>query len=281
MKVEQKSLIFSAIINFLVAVLKIVSGSMMGLATLIADGFYTASDFITDILAIVGAKVGKRRPSKRYPLGFGSFENIMQIIMGFMILLVGSVVLFLSFTLSYSKPNLLVLIPLLIAIGLKFYSSRMLLMVGKRINSSMLVTSSKESFLDVISSLLIILVVFIGFIFPEIDKIASIIIAGLIIYQAIKIIYQNILVVIGEATKNEKIEKALEDIFSKYRKIRLNDATIIKQGPFYNLILNININKDYTVASLIKAEMNIKQEIKKKRLKVRLIDFDIDSKIRN
>ena len=281
MKVEQKTLIFSSIINLFVAILKIVCGTTLGFATLIADGFYTASDFITDILAIVGAKISKRRPNKRYPLGFGNFENIMQIIMGFMIMLVGSVVLFLSFYMSYHKPSFLVLIPIIITIILKTYSSRMLLKVGKRINSNLLITSSKESFLDVISSLTMIIIVFIGQFYVQIDKIGSIIIGLIIIGQAIKIVYQNILVIIGEATSNEKIEKALNEIFSHYRKIKLINKTIIKQGSFYNLILEINIAKDYTISNLIKAEMNIKRAIKKKNLKVRMIDFDIDSKVRS
>ena len=41
---------------------------------LIADGIYTLSDFITDILAMIGARVGKKRANKKYPFGYGRFE---------------------------------------------------------------------------------------------------------------------------------------------------------------------------------------------------------------
>ena len=112
MKAEKNALKFNAIVNFIVVLIKIIGGNILGFAALIADGFYTVSDFITDILAIIGSKVGNKRPNKRYPLGYGNFENIMQMIMGFMIFLVGIVVIVMSFNIHYQKPSLLVLIPL-------------------------------------------------------------------------------------------------------------------------------------------------------------------------
>ena len=181
-KTEERAIVFSAVINFMVALLKIIGGNIFGFMSLIADGFYTVSDFITDILALIGARIGKKRPNKRYPFGYGNFEYIMQMIMGFLIMLVGLVIIFLSFNMYYNKPNLLVIIVILIAIGLKLYSSNMLARVGKKINSSILITSSKESYLDVISSSVLILVILVSQIFIEADMIGSLAIGLLIIY---------------------------------------------------------------------------------------------------
>ena len=153
MKVEKRTLVFSAIINLIVALIKISAGNIFNFASIIADGFYTVSDLITDVLAMIGAKVSKKRPDKRHPLGYGNFEYIMQMVMGFVIFIVGIVVIYMSFKITYTRPNLLVIVPLLIVIALKMYSAKMLLKVGEKINSSILVTSSKESFIDGISSL--------------------------------------------------------------------------------------------------------------------------------
>ncbi len=277
MKTERKVLTFSAFINFIVALIKIIGGNILGFASLIADGFYTVSDFITDILAIAGAKIGKKRANKRYPLGYGNFEYVIQMIMGFVILLVGLVVIFISFRIYYEKPSFLVLLVLLIVMALKIYSSKMLLMVGKRINSSMLINSSKESFIDVLSSGMLILVVIIGQFFKEADKIGSIIIGLMIIYQAFKIIYQNAVLLIGKASNNEDIKNEIRKIISRYKKINYKKATLIKHGSYYHLILEINITKDYTIKDLLKAEANIKQAIKKRKMGIQIIDFDIDS----
>ena len=281
MRVEKKTLVFSAIVNFLVALVKIIGGNVFGFISLIADGFYTVSDFITDILAIAGAQIGKRRPNKRHPLGYGNFEYVMQMIMGFMIMLVGIVVIFMSFNITYVKPDWLVILVILLVVVLKIYSSKMLLQVGKKINSSMLITSSKESFLDALSSSILIVVIIASYFYNKADMIGSIFIGLLIIYQAFKIISQNGVLLIGENVKDAKIEEALNKIFRKYKKIKLLDYVLIKHGSYYQLILNINLNKDYTVKSLIKAELNIKKEIMSKRLGIKFIDFDIDSKIRN
>ncbi len=277
-KLEEKAIIFSAIINFFVALIKIVAGNIFGFVSLMADGFYTVSDFITDILALIGAKVGKKRPNKRYPLGYGNFEYIMQMIMGFLIMLVGIVVLFMSFNIYYNRPNIIVIIFILIAIGLKLYSSNMLGETGKRINSSLLITSSKESFLDVVSSSLLIVVIIVSQFFSKADMIGSILMGILIIYQALKIIFQNTMLLIGVSAKNEKIENEITKIFKKYRKIDVNKITLIKQGSYYHLILGIVMDKKYDIKTLINAEVNIKRDIRKRKLGIRFIDFDIEAR---
>ncbi len=277
-KVEEKAIIFSAIINFFVALIKIIGGNIFGFVSLVADGFYTVSDFITDILALIGARIGKRRPNKRHPLGYGNFEYIMQMIMGFLIMLVGIVVIFMSFNIYYSKPSLIVILFILVAIGLKLYSSNMLQEAGKKINSSLLITSSKESYIDVISSSVLLLVILVSQFFKYADMIGSIFIGILIIYQAIKIIIQNTMLLIGVSTRNEKIENEIIKIFNRYRKIDIKNITLIKQGPYYHLILGIIINKKFDIKYLINAELNIKRDIRKKKLGIRLIDFDIEAK---
>ncbi len=275
MKTEQRALIFSAFINMIVALIKIIGGVILGFGTLIADGFYTVSDFITDILAIAGAKIGKKRANKRYPLGYGNFEYIIQMIMGFVILLVGIVVIVMSFNMYYETPSFLVILVALVVMGLKIYSSNLLLMVGKKINSSMLINSSKESFIDVLSSGMILVIVVIGQFFKDADKIGSIIIGIMILGQAFKIIYQNAIALIGESSNDNKINDQIARIFSHYKKINYKSSTLIKHGSYYHLILNISINKDYTIPSLIKAEYNIKKQIKSKNLGIKFIDFDI------
>ena len=275
MKVERKTLIFSAIVNLMVAIIKIIAGNIFNFASFIADGFYTISDLITDILAMIGSKLSNKRPNKRHPLGYGNLEYVMQLIMGFVIFLVGIIVIYMSFTLKYTRPDLLVIIPILLVVALKIYSSNILLKVGKKIKSGMLITSSKESFIDGISSSVLVIIIGASYLFSKADMVGSIAIGLMIIYQAIKIIWENIGLLIGENTQDEKVEEMLQDIFSNYKKINYKGYNLIKQGKYNHLIIKADLAKDYTIKSLIKAEVNIKKEIIKRRMGIKLIDFDI------
>ncbi len=277
-KVEEKAIIFSAIINIIVALIKIIAGNVFSFMSFIADGFYTVSDFITDLLALLGAKIGKKRPNKRHPLGYGNFEYIMQMLMGFLILIVGFIVIFMSFNISYQKPNLIVIIFILMAICLKIFSSSVLLRAGKKINSSLLITSSKESYLDVFSSSMLILVILLSQFISFVDMIGSLIMGLLIIIQAIKIIFQNIMLLIGVSIRDKRIEGEIEKIFSKYRNIDINKITLVKNGPYYHLILGIIINKKWNIKRLINIESMIKKEIRKRKMGIGIIDFDIEAK---
>ncbi len=276
MKVEKRTLVFSAIINLIVALIKISAGNIFNFASIIADGFYTVSDLITDVLAMIGAKVSKKRPDKRHPLGYGNFEYIMQMVMGFVIFIVGIVVIYMSFKITYTRPNLLVIVPLLIVIALKMYSAKMLLKVGEKINSSILVTSSKESFIDGISSLALLLVISASFVFKKADMVGSILIGIIIMVQAYKIIRENIGSLMGENITDEKVEAMLEGIFQKYRKISFKGYDLIKHGYYQQLIIKVNIAQDYTIKSLLKAELKIKNEIIHKRMGIKFIDFVLE-----
>ena len=67
---ENKIIIITATFNFIVAILKIISGLTFSFSTLIADSIQSFMDFFTDITSIIANKVGKRRANKTYPFGY-------------------------------------------------------------------------------------------------------------------------------------------------------------------------------------------------------------------
>ena len=55
MKKELKVLIYSMINNLVISIIKIGGGIFYGLGSLLADGMHTFSDFITDIVCLIGS----------------------------------------------------------------------------------------------------------------------------------------------------------------------------------------------------------------------------------
>ena len=68
MKIEFKVLIYSMINNLVIASIKVFGGLFYGLGSLLADGLHTFSDFITDIVCLIGSKISKKKPTKYHPI---------------------------------------------------------------------------------------------------------------------------------------------------------------------------------------------------------------------
>ena len=60
MKLEFKMLVYSMINNLVISIIKIGGGIFFKLGSLLADGMHTFSDFITDIVCLIGAKISRK-----------------------------------------------------------------------------------------------------------------------------------------------------------------------------------------------------------------------------
>lgn len=63
-----------AIVNVLLAVFKLVVGTFAGSASLVADGWHSFSDLISDVFCWVFHKIGARPPDDKHPEGFEKVE---------------------------------------------------------------------------------------------------------------------------------------------------------------------------------------------------------------
>lgn len=58
---ERKAIVLTAILNALVATLKLILGITFSFSTLIADSVQSFIDFFTDIVSLITSKIGKKR----------------------------------------------------------------------------------------------------------------------------------------------------------------------------------------------------------------------------
>lgn len=278
LKKEQRVLGVSAIINLIVAILKLSGGIIFNSQAVISDGIYTISDFTTDFMAMIGARVGHKRANKKHPFGYGRFLNIMQVFIGVLIFLVGVLIIYLGVSAKHTTPNLKILFLIILVIFLKILSANYLMQKGKEITSLMLINSAKESFIDVISSSLLFITIILSKAWPIFDLIGCLFVALLIFIQALDMIINNVILIIGEDDNNKEIKKEIKNIINSSEKIQYADSFLIKNGEYYQVTINLAVDKDLTVKDLLKAELKIKKEIKKKRqLKIKYIDFEVSN----
>ena len=275
MKLEKRSLRLSIVINLLVSAIKIVGGILFNTFTLVIDGIYTVSDLVTDVFALIGIQIGRRRANKNHPYGYGRIFFVILLFMGLIALIVGIFVIYLSFKIDYQKPSLWIILIIIGAILLKLYSAKTMFKVGTKTKSDLLIASSLESKMEAYSSFALIFVVLLSLFIPKIDMIGGILIALLLIWQALKVIKENISFLIGITYDDGIIENLVKKITKKYRIIDVTHISIMKDGPYYQIILTVKARRNVKVASLIRVQNKIKKELKATTLGLKFIEFHI------
>ena len=158
MKTETKVLIYSIVNNLIIAIIKFVGGLFYNLGSLIADGLHTFSDFITDVVCLIGSKISKKRPTKYHPFGFGKVEYLTNLFVGVMLLLLGLYIIISSFFKESVIPPLSIIYLLVLVFILKLIVILIMHKVGKKINSGVLITSVEESKADLYSTIGVIII---------------------------------------------------------------------------------------------------------------------------
>ncbi len=282
MKLEFKTLIYSMINNLVIAVLKIIGGVIFGLGSLFADGMHTFSDFITDIVCLVGAKLSKKKPTKSHPYGFGKVEYLTNLFVGIVLLLLAIYIIVSSFFKEAVVPPISVLILLVLVFVLKAMAIFIMNKVGKKINSQLLVTSVQESKADLYSTIgVVIITILLQFsntfpLFIHADIIGSILIGLIVLKTAISIIIDNSLLLIGEVEDNEEQIKKVEDLVREWKEVKDLSVTLIEYGSYYRLQLILELDSKLSLRQVTKIEEDIKKKIIRHRsLKVKYVSINV------
>lgn len=267
MKKESKVLIYSMINNIIIGVAKIVCGFFYGMSSLFADGMHTLSDFVTDVVCLVGAKIAKKKPTKSHPFGFGKIEYLANLFIGVVLFLLSIFIIINGITKEAIIPPISILWLLFTVSILKFIAIYIMHEVGREINSELLITSVEESKADLYSTVVVgIIAILLQFsdkipILRYVDMIGSILIGIMILKSACKVIISNSLSLIGEVEKDKEPIEKVEKFLTKYKAIKDKEVTLIKYGSYYKLQLMLDLDNKLTLRQVINLENKIKKEI--------------------
>lgn len=281
MKKEIKTFSFSIIINVVVFLTKIIGGIIFKSKSLIADGFHSLSDLITDIVAIIGLKSSKKRANKTFPFGYGKLEYITSIFIALTIFILGIITIANSISQKSSTLNTKCIFIIIICIILKFLNYKYLLKKGINDNSPILISSSRESIDDVTTSVGVIIVIILTnlsnkfYIFKYADMIGGIIIGLLIFKTSFSMLKENVIALLGTNDINEKLIEKITEVINQFKSLRYVDASLIKNGSYYLAYVDVECIKNIKVNEFLKIESEIKRIIKRKNIGIKYIDIDI------
>lgn len=278
---ENKVIIITMIVNFVVAVIKLSAGIIFSFSTLISDSIQSFMDFITDITSLIANKIGKRRANKTYPFGYGQVYYLANLFTGALLFLIGIFILYQFFFFHGKlKPNLTLFIFIMIVLILKLIVVNLLNHYGKKYKSELIIEASRESNADFISTC-VVLVVFLLSVFENyipnsinIDKIGSLGMAIYVFYTSIKMIVSNVRGILTNDEDNTEIKEEIINELENFRSLELKNIKIIKMGTYYGVFIKVKVNENLTIKKYLIIERKVKAYLKLKNKLIRFIDIE-------
>ena len=212
----RKVTLVGVIVNIVLAFAQVVGGLVAQSQALIADGFHTLSDLITDFVVLIAAKMASKDADEDHPYGHERIETIATIILG-MALGAVAIGIALDATDRLQHPEKL-LQPGLLAIALAAFGIlckeglyRYTYHIGERINSSLLKANAKHHRSDAISSVMVAIGVTASVIFsiPWLDALAAVAVSVMIFYMGAKLILDSTMELVDTAWESDKVESML------------------------------------------------------------------------
>jgi len=187
------------IVNILLSILKVVVGILACSQSLVADGFHSISDLISDAVILVGSKFWLSPPDQTHPYGHGRIETIVNVIIGVLLGGVGigigwNAIKTLGVT-HLAPPGWVAFYVAVVSIISKELIYRITVFEGRRINSSAVIANAWHHRSDAFSSIPVAVAVIGSKINPDLlylDHIAALIVTAMILKAACSIIVPSI-----------------------------------------------------------------------------------------
>lgn len=147
-------------LNLLVAGAKMVVGVATGAISMIADGFHSALDGFSNVIALVGLSLARRPPDRTHPYGHAKFETFAILAIGLLLLLASWNVLKSAYgrLIVGGTPEVTVMsfavmaLTLVVNYAVTTYERHQ----GRRLNSDMLLADAAHTRSDILVSLSVI-----------------------------------------------------------------------------------------------------------------------------
>ncbi len=180
-KASQKITLIGAVVDFLLAIFKVISGMLGNSGALIADGIHSFSDLLSDGVVLYAAKHANEEADEDHPYGHKRFETIATLGLAIILAIVGIGIIYNAIE-RLDNPNILSYSTLLFGVtALSILSKELLfwvtIKVAKTYKSNMLKANAWHHRSDALSSVVVLVGIF-GSLngYPYLDGVAAIIV---------------------------------------------------------------------------------------------------------
>lgn len=259
----------SIFLNTGLFVIKFWAGFVSGSVALIADAWHTLSDSISSVAVLIGLKVSAKPADDNHPFGHGRAEIIASLVVGILLAVIGFNFLMESILRlrQHEQVNYgtLAIVVTIISAVVKEVMAQYSIIIGKRTNSKSMIADGWHHRSDAISSLVILVGIFLGQRFWWIDGVLGIAVSLLLFYTTYTILKENISVLLGESIDDTlksdivKIAGLVTDV-----DIRPHHFLVHQYGHHTELTFHIYLPGEYKLKEAHEIATKYEQLVKEK-----------------
>ena len=231
---------------------KYIIGTLFGSIAIAADAVNNLSDASSNIVSLLGFKLGSKKADEEHPYGHARYEYLAGLVVCVIIVAI-EVQSMLALSLAKESIlkvihpsevdcNVLMIVVLLISICVKLWMSIFNKKIGMRIESDTLIATAADSRNDVISTSAVVVATILCKVtgLNIIDGIAGIGVAVFILYSGIGLIKETLSPLLGKVPAAEFVNHITEKIQSYPGVIGVHDLMIHDYGPG-NLFATVHV----------------------------------------
>lgn len=234
--VGKKAGITGIVCNFMLALGKLIVGTIASSMSITADGLNNLSDAASSIVTLIGFKLAEKPADREHPYGHARFEYLASLTVAVMILVIG-VELAKSSVKKILHPapiefSLVIALVLIASILVKLWMMIFYGRLGKKISSSTLDAVSEDSRNDVLTTGAVLIASitehFTGF---KIDGIMGILVSIFILYSGFGLAKKTLSPILGEGADSTLRKQLTDYIKSCPLVLGCHDLMVHDYGP--------------------------------------------------
>ena len=262
------------LVNTVLTVFKIVAGILGHSGAMLADGIHSLSDFLTDIVVLIGFKLTEKPEDESHNYGHDKYETLATVVIsiflaviGFEILKAGGVKVIAAMKGELlPRPRIIALIAAALSILVKELLYRYTMLTGKKINSQVIVANAWHHRSDALSSLGTLIgigaAILLGEKWAILDPIASIIVSLFVFKVALDILVPAINELMESSLGKEETENIKDIILCKEKVLSFHKLRTRKVGTKAAIEFHILLDSDLNLKSAHDVASEIEKDIK-------------------
>ncbi len=230
------SSIVGIVCNILLFAVKYIMGTLSNSIAVISDAFNNLSDSASCIVTLLGYKISAKPADKDHPFGHGRMEYLTSLIIAAVILFMG-VELFRDSVGKIIHPEevkfrVIVLVSLIVSVAVKLWMAHFNTVLGRKINSTAMLATAKDSRNDVIATIATI-VSLVAALFTDlpVDGIMGIIVSAFVLKAGFEIITDTVDELLGKPADPETVKEITRIVCCDDRIQGIHDLIIHSYGP--------------------------------------------------
>ncbi len=261
--------LWGSLLNAVLMTLKIISGLLTKSSALVADGFHSLSDLVTDFLVLIGTRISSRPADRTHPYGHKKFETITSQLMALILVAIGVGFIVSAGTAilrhEHDFPGIIVLVVAALSVFSKevlFYKTRK---VAREMESAALYANAWHHRSDSLSSVAVLFGGAAGlFGWGHGDQLATIVVGFMICGVGAKIFYECV-IELAETSADKESLQTISEILSEQTDIAAwHELRTRKMGGELFLDVHICVNPGLSVQKGHDISHRLESEIKKR-----------------